>query len=289
MRKNFILISHVFKSTAKPLFIVAAAMMVVEFMCMLVAALFVQSTSFLPYERIFEMSGAPYFFAAAFVAALFLMGKSMADHFGRSKGIYTLLSLPQKRTSIYYSHVLAGMLSLAVIVTAQLLVVVLAYLPIMGIAGNNAPQYSGIQGFDELFPYYAPFMNNGLFLAFARSKLLRMLMPLHVAEYFWGACLLLMMCCVLHNLILCRNLIPLAGLHKKIIDCILCAVAFVLAIFCIIPKLLPQNGALYSDIRNILSLWWVQALGFLVISAIARGVAKSTLDEIDPVKKEVIL
>ena len=106
-----------------------------------------------------------FFVFLALLCALFL--QSIYANYWGSKSIYTYLTLPVKRETVYYSKLFAFAICVLMLLAAQLLSVQLGYSLVADKLGElNNGQFV---------------MSNGLFLAFIRSNFLRMLLPLNVS------------------------------------------------------------------------------------------------------------
>ncbi len=118
----------------------------------------------LRFETVMSRAGLEILFAVVY--ALYLIGVAFSttiDMIG-TKSIYTLLSIPDGRKWLYISKLFAALMWGVVILACVLLSVLMSY----GIYAS----------FYQQSYYFEFFMHNGLFLAFVRSQLLRLMLPM---------------------------------------------------------------------------------------------------------------
>ena len=118
--------------------------------------------------------------AGCMIAAALLNFFSVLRQNGRSKAIYTLMTLPGSRSQIFFSQVLSGVIAVLAVVAAQALWYMLLYLP-TGLLNNfltdrymykiAGGQVAGLPDRTSLF------LHNGLFLSMMRARAMRILMP----------------------------------------------------------------------------------------------------------------
>ncbi|MDF2986940.1 MAG: hypothetical protein K0R50_2450 [Eubacterium sp.] len=123
---------------------------------------------YIPFEKLVSISGIPVVFYLCFVLILAVCVYSVVSNYTSSKSIYTLMTIPDSRLSIFLSKVISGFIYFIMLIAAQLLSIFLGYLLFSTsfvITGSNGT-----------FVYEKPV--NGLFLAFVRSDFLRLLFPL---------------------------------------------------------------------------------------------------------------
>lgn len=164
MRKLLYLINFELRRIATGLVIISVCMMAAQ----IVSFLFIASKSeyrYLRYEHLLELSAYPFLFAVFLGAVLLLIAISFFQNFHGSQSIYTLMTLPLKRSNIYISKYFSGLVAALIIAAVQVAGIFLTY----GIYLLALPQI--------------PKVNNGLFLAFMRSRFLRIFLPLDIYSF----------------------------------------------------------------------------------------------------------
>ncbi|MBO9598686.1 MAG: hypothetical protein J7559_12830 [Cohnella sp.] len=121
-------------------------------------------TSHARFEDLYSSSGCSLLFLGLLsLLCLYFLKTVYAGYWG-SKSVYTYLSLPVARESHYFGKLIVFVTGCLLLIAAQLVGIRLGYSLVM----NKAETY--LEG------QYV--MNNGLFLAFARSEFFRVLLPL---------------------------------------------------------------------------------------------------------------
>ena len=124
---------------------------------------------YVPYEEFFNSSGAVIVFGLAFAACCALSIWSIVYNYHGSKSIYTLMTLPQKRSQLYLSKLITCLMFFLILMTTQLLSALLGY-------ALFAPKIQ--RAVEELYSTVQyDHAKNGLFLAFIRSTFFRLLFP----------------------------------------------------------------------------------------------------------------
>ncbi|WP_027087079.1 hypothetical protein [Cohnella panacarvi] len=116
------------------------------------------------FEHLYSSSGCSLLFLGLLLLLCLYFLKSVYAGYWGSKSVYTYLSLPVARESLYFAKLIVFMIGCLLLFAAQLVSIRLGY----SLAMNKAETY--MEG------RYV--MNNGLFLAFARSEFLRVLLPM---------------------------------------------------------------------------------------------------------------
>lgn len=119
------------------------------------------------FETVYASSGAFYIFLIMLLILCGLFVKNIYTAYMGSKSIYTFLMLPVRREAYYWSKWTALLICLLMLLAATLLGVFAGY----GIYAAKVGSYE-----EGRF-----LMNNGLFLAFVRSELLRLLFPIGIS------------------------------------------------------------------------------------------------------------
>lgn len=142
------------------------------------------------FEELLAASGAPLVagILAGLMCLLFL--RSFYSGYTGSKSIYTLLTLPVGRQAMYFSKLLAFAAWLLALAACILLGVTLAYGFTEARMGSMDQRYV---------------MENGLFLAFLRSGLLRLLLPLSIHGAISSLALLLLLTTGVYYGVLCER------------------------------------------------------------------------------------
>lgn len=174
--------------------------------------------AFLPYEAVVDGSIAPVVFLCGWLLLLILIVKQANDFFHHSKGIYSILTLPMKRTQIYIAFWLSAVSMMMLYFLSWLLMMVVLYAPIMShytaVAAKEvfyvSPELT-VQGLDAS-------RTNGLFLAFRRSIFLSAWFPTsawQMGVFLCGMFLILssVLYCGLHCGGKLRVLVPIFGCY----------------------------------------------------------------------------
>lgn len=119
-------------------------------------------------------------------AALLNLGVTVRQN-GRSKSIYTLMTLPVRRWKVYAAGVLSGLVAVCAVIAAEALWFLLLYAPLGAVSGaaEQAPLRAaeaqlGALGERSLLDWEgaSPFLRNGLVLSMLRAGWMRLLLPL---------------------------------------------------------------------------------------------------------------
>jgi len=116
------------------------------------------------FEAIYTSAGCMMVFIVGLAVLCGLFIYNIYSGYQGSKSIYTYLTLPVRRETVYSSKLAAYAISLLLFIAAQLISARFGY----GIVASRIANYNDGQ----------MVMTNGLFLAFTRSEFLRMLLPL---------------------------------------------------------------------------------------------------------------
>lgn len=121
---------------------------------------------------------------AGFIAAAALLNVWVtARQNGRSKGIYTLMTLPGPRSAVFAAGVLSGLAAVCAVIAATALWQMLLYAPLCALdrfvvlaRGSEAAARLGVSL--QSWQAASPFLHGGLFLSMVRSGWMRLLLPL---------------------------------------------------------------------------------------------------------------
>jgi hypothetical protein len=130
------------------------------------------------------------FFIFAAIASAFFLKTVYAGYWG-SKSIYTYLTLPVKRESLYFSKLIVFMTCLLLLLAAQLLSIRLGYSIVAAKVGSYG---------DGRFV-----MHNGWFLAMIRSELFRILLPLSFSRILSSASIFIVLVTGIYYGALCER------------------------------------------------------------------------------------
>ncbi len=143
--------------------------------------------------------------AACITAAALLNFAVTARQNGRSKSIYTLMTLPGPRGAVFAAGVLSGLLAICAVIAATALWNMLLYTPLCALDrfavlawdSKTAARFSVLGSTLQSWQAATPFLHNGLFLSMARAGWMRLLLPLTpLATLLFAAHLLAMVSCL---------------------------------------------------------------------------------------------
>lgn len=156
---------------------------------------------------------------AGFIAAAALLNFWVtARQNGRSRSIYTLMTLPGPRGAVFAAGVLSGLLAIGAVIAATALWNMLLYAPLCALGramafardSEAAARLAGLGGTLQSWQAATPFLHNGLFLSMVRSGWMRLLLPLAPLSALLFAAHLLAMVSCLQALCMRRGLMRLA-------------------------------------------------------------------------------
>lgn len=181
MKTLFTLTEYNLRAIRKPLFWTLLLMGPVEFVVM-VAGMLMRRGPLYALPSTFYLDGM-FITAACMIAAAVLNFFAANQQSGRSKGIYTLMTLPARRSWLFFSTVLSGFIAVFLVIFAQAVWYLLLHLPMCW--ANQVFSDSYLHSLVEAgrlpqLPGYSSFVHNGLFLSMMRAKALRLLMPLNL-------------------------------------------------------------------------------------------------------------
>ena len=152
---------------------------------------------YIPYEEFFQSSGAVIVFGLAFAASCVLCIWSLVYNYHGSKSIYTLLTLPQKRSQYYFSKLVTCLTFFLILITVQLISAILGYALFAPKIQRAVEELVLTVRFDRA--------KNGLFLSFIRSAFFRLLFPLGWESLFSSISILFTFVAALLYGVLCER------------------------------------------------------------------------------------
>lgn len=149
--------------------------------------------AFLPYESVIDGSLIPFIFIIGFVLLLGIFFVQAKGHFVNGKSIYTLMTLPMKRSHLYFAFLFAGIAIIMLYFMLWLILIIAAYFPIMTNYAKVAAQEVFYVSPEQTITGLEAARENGLYLAFQRSMFLYTIFPTSLIEAvaMFGAILLI--------------------------------------------------------------------------------------------------
>lgn len=114
------------------------------------------------------------------ITAAFLNFSTALRQNSKAKSIYTLMTLPCPRSTIFWSQVGSGILAIGSVMAAQALWYLILYAPtswVVNLVSDHFMQRVISQTTEAFVPVYSSFVNNGLFLSMIRSVFMRLIYP----------------------------------------------------------------------------------------------------------------
>lgn len=179
MKKLFLLTEYQLRAIKKPLLWMLVLMGPAELAVMLLVSAKTRSKVYAPPQLLFKF--AMFIPAICMILAVMINFWNFARQNGRSKGIYTLMTLPVRRSQLYWSGVLSGVIAVWTVMAAQAIWYLLLYAPTAWLndllshqilSETLNPSQMG------LINQYSSFVDNGLFLAMMRAPAMRILFPM---------------------------------------------------------------------------------------------------------------
>jgi hypothetical protein len=143
------------------------------------------------FEDLYISSGCALLFLVfmALLCLYFLL--TIYSGYWGSKSVYTYLTLPVRRESLYMSKLIVFLTFLLLLIGVQFISIRLGYSLVVGKAATyNEGKF---------------LMNNGLFLAFVRSDFFRLLLPFSFSRIFSSCCMLLVLATGIYYGALCER------------------------------------------------------------------------------------
>ncbi|HHY83426.1 MAG TPA: hypothetical protein GX505_12245 [Clostridiales bacterium] len=140
---------------------------------------------YIPYEEFFASSGSIIVFGLAFASTCALCIWSILSNYHGSKSVYTLMTLPQNRSVLYLSKLIACLMYFIVTITSQMISILMGYV-FFAPKIQRVIQESSVYGANIIQEH----ASNGLFLAFVRSDFFRIIFPLGWKSFISSASLL---------------------------------------------------------------------------------------------------
>ncbi|TCK99716.1 hypothetical protein EDC19_0074 [Natranaerovirga hydrolytica] len=136
-----------------------------------------EAQDFVPYETMFIESGAMVVAVLTLILMCGICVRSFNNNFNESKSIYTLMALPQKRSKLLFSKILAWLVGFALIIANQVITGIVGYKMFAPVFNQYIYRERMIEAI------ITEPMTNGLLLSFVRSDFYRILMPLSLEGF----------------------------------------------------------------------------------------------------------
>ncbi len=204
------------------------------------------SGRYIPFEKLISISGLPvlFYICLGLVLACCIYGV-LANYMG-SKSVYTLMTLPQSRGSVFMAKAAADAIGLLMLVAAQFVSIFIGYL----LFSSSIPSAENGEIVLE-----KPV--NGLFLAFVRSDFLRILFPLNMESFISTLSILISVLLAVFFIIFCLQ----SGKYLNIGFAILNIVLVIYIITCRANAMIgwrEPNLYLYSLILAGLCIYYIR-------------------------------
>lgn len=195
------------------------------------------------YEDLYQSSGGGIVFGVCLIGAVLLFVKTMYAGYWGGKSIYTYLTLPVKREAYYFAKLSVFMLSVLLLITAQLMGAWWGYYLITGHMARS--------GLGEFV------MTDGLFLAFIRSEFFRLLLPVSTSGLLFSAVLWVTVVTGTYYTILCERSRKYWG-YVPVVLAGWCAVQLISRLLAGLNRYFPMEGLyLYSAVLLVLVAFFV--------------------------------
>ena len=167
------------RAIRKPMLWLLVLMGPAEAAVMLLGAQLWQGNLYAPFYTLFYFGMV--ITALCMITAAVLNFSVLLRQNGRSKAVYTMMTLPCRRSDLFWSGVISGALSVLAVMAAQALWYMILYLPVS--YANNAISAGLIKSIAETgisLPAGLDSLSakNGLFLSMLRSPVMRLLFPM---------------------------------------------------------------------------------------------------------------
>ncbi|OPX44174.1 hypothetical protein CLHUN_19730 [Ruminiclostridium hungatei] len=202
---------------------------------------------YIPFEKLIDISGTAIVFIICLVLILSVCVYSVLSNYSGSKSIYTLMTIPGSRGSIFVSKLLSGLTGMLLLLASQLISIFLGYL--LFSTTFAVTETSGLIRFEEPV--------NGLFLAFVRSGFLRILYPLGVGSFICTAFMYLAVVTGVLYSVYCF-------LSKKFLYITAPAIQVILMVFILAGRLRAENPGgggrlyIYSLILSVFTVYYIR-------------------------------
>jgi hypothetical protein len=172
MKKLMYMINFEFSQIIKKVLLLSLTMAIFQNLSFALSGL-KEEYRYVRFEQLLGISGYSTMFYVFMLSLMVLQIYTFyKDYFG-SKAIYTLMTLPSKRSLIYTSKYLAALLSVFMLLATQLLNVFITY-------GLYSSYYAA-----------SPRVNNGLYMAFVRDGFLQSIFPQDIYVIIFGVSVML--------------------------------------------------------------------------------------------------
>lgn len=274
MKSFLTLLEHDLRAIKKPLFWLVVVMGPAQFAVTLLYAFTQRSSPYLPpYSLLSVGMVVP---ALCMLAAAFLNFSTMVRQNGRSKAIYTLMTLPSSRSLVYWASVASGIIAIWVVVAAQAIWYMLLYAPTAWANDLISAAYCADQAtynMGYIIPQgFSSFTRNGMVLGMLRTESMRTLFPMSLMGT------LLMLCSMTCPVICLQSILCRRGI-LRITHSVLFAFCGIATLFAMATSALdgafPYLGDQYA--WNFFSFFMVIQVLLATICAISalRGLKRS--------------
>lgn len=215
------------------------------------------ATCTMAYEALIQQAGVPILLRIAFCAGLLLSAVSIyTDNYAQG-GKYMIMTFPFPRRQVFFAYCGACLLTLLTFWLVQLLTLTALYELVVRQCQAVATEFAANNG--TLAPTVA--RTNGLFLAFLRSGVLRLLLPPTLLEAGHSFLLLLGM-----------SIFPAYALlgELKGISCCLAAAPFSVMLYALNTRLFPTGTGMQQSSFFYSALLLLLALGYMVYITVKR-------------------
>jgi len=187
MRKFYRLCSFQFWGIGIKIFFVCAALLIFQLISF-------SNQSFMNgvrLEQYMQRSGYSTMFFIAFALIMIIIAVSVYQRYFGAKSIYTLMSLPMNKTSVYLSFIIPGIIAVLMLVFTQIISVHLSHIITLSKLSRYTPMYSSTLILERIPLSEVDYMDNAVFLSFIRYDYLRMLLPLNLFDWVRSLSLLI--------------------------------------------------------------------------------------------------
>lgn len=192
MKKSYRLLQYEFSTWYRAIILICVAAILIPLYLMNEAVKdYNEYANHVRFEDIYVSSGCISVFLICFAAICGYFLKTIYAGYWGSKSIYTYLSLPVKRETIYFSKLIVFVICLLLLLGSHLISIKLGYEIVSSkIAGYSEGRFN---------------ISNGLFLAFIRSDFFRIIMPFSFSRALSSISLLLTIVTSLYYGALCER------------------------------------------------------------------------------------
>lgn len=184
MKNTLLLANYQLRAMRTPFLWLLALMGPLEFACMTVGFLYSRGPMFGTPHQVFPYV-LPVLALSMILAGVLNFSVTVRQN-GRAHSIYTMMTLPGKRSQVYWSGVISGVVSVWTVMMAQAVWFLLLYAPV----GKMIDHLSRMMlnpyvksGALVRMPEHSSFIPNGLFLSMIRSRVMRVILPMSLSGF----------------------------------------------------------------------------------------------------------